>query len=122
MLKKLIKKLRKSDKGFTLIEMIVVIAIIGVLVAIAIPSVGGIINSAKQATAQANARTAYMAAQMYVTQQTAAGASAPATMSQGNISSLLGGTYKGTVSITMNGNNVGTVTYTDGTISATYPQ
>lgn len=39
---------RKSEKGFTLIELIIVIAIIGILVAIAIPVYGAIQSNARQ--------------------------------------------------------------------------
>lgn len=44
-----LKKRRSSDEGFSLIELIVVVAILGILVAIAIPVFGSI-----QATARAN--------------------------------------------------------------------
>ena len=42
-----LKKRRSSDEGFSLIELIVVVAILGILVAIAIPVFGGIQQSAK---------------------------------------------------------------------------
>ena len=48
----------KSHKGFTLIEMLVVIAIIAVLVAIIIPVVGNSTTKAKAATDAANLRSA----------------------------------------------------------------
>ncbi|MGO4995987.1 type IV pilin protein [Oribacterium sp. Sow4_G1_1] len=51
------KKLNK--KGFTLAELLVVVAIIGVLVAISIPIFSAQLNKAKYATDLANARSIY---------------------------------------------------------------
>jgi type IV pilus assembly protein PilA len=49
--------LKKTAKaGFSLVEMLVVIAIIGIIAAIAIPNIGNINSSAKVATAQRNAQ------------------------------------------------------------------
>lgn len=55
------KKLRKNEKGFTLAELLIVVAIIGVLVAISIPIFTSQLKKAKLATNQANARAAYAA-------------------------------------------------------------
>jgi prepilin-type N-terminal cleavage/methylation domain-containing protein len=46
----------KGKKAFTLIEMIIVIAIIGVLVAILIPTMTGFMEKARETTLQANSR------------------------------------------------------------------
>lgn len=51
----------KEKKGFTLAELLVVVAIIGVLVAVSIPIFTSQLRKATLATNQANARAAYAA-------------------------------------------------------------
>lgn len=53
------KKLRKNEKGFTLAELLIVVAIIGVLVAISIPIFTSQLEKAREATDMANIRSAY---------------------------------------------------------------
>ena len=52
------KKL-KNSKGFTLMEMLIVVAIIAILVAIAIPAFSGQLEKAREAADMANIRSAY---------------------------------------------------------------
>ena len=52
------KKL-KNSKGFTLMEMLIVVAIIAVLIAIAIPTFTNQLEKAREATDLANLRAAY---------------------------------------------------------------
>jgi type IV pilus assembly protein PilA len=49
---------KRSKKGFTLIEMLIVIAIIAILAAIAIPTFSAQLDKANQAVDDANLRTA----------------------------------------------------------------
>ena len=56
------KKLMKNKKGFTLIEMLIVVAIIVILVAISIPTFSANLDNAKKATDDANLRAAKSAA------------------------------------------------------------
>lgn len=53
------KKIRTNKKGFTLAELLIVVAIIGVLVAISIPIFTAQLNKSKQAADVANARSIY---------------------------------------------------------------
>ena len=49
----------KNNKGFTLMEMLIVVAIIAILVAIAIPTFSGALTKAREAADVANLRAAY---------------------------------------------------------------
>ena len=50
---------RNNKKGFTIVELVIVIAVIAILSAVLIPTFGGIIDQANQSAAQQEARNLY---------------------------------------------------------------
>ena len=63
MLNKAIKKAKENKKGFTLAELLIVVAIIAVLVAISIPIFTSQLEKSRDAVTESNVRAAYAQAQ-----------------------------------------------------------
>jgi len=92
---------KRGQKGFTLIELMIVIAIIGILAAIAIPQFTQYRKRAYDASAKADLKSAYTAAQAYYNDDPSAAALAEANLTSNG--------YKASTGVT--------TTVTSGTIS-----
>lgn len=71
-MKKMLKRLN-SQKGFTLAELLIVVAIIAVLVAISIPVFNSQLEKSREATDEANIRAAYSEVMAAALTETVAG-------------------------------------------------
>ncbi|MGB4151757.1 MAG: prepilin-type N-terminal cleavage/methylation domain-containing protein [Limnochordia bacterium] len=66
MLRKLLRRLHQEEHGFTLVELIVVIVILGVLAGLGIQQFGNIQQKARENATKANVRMLLSAARLYL--------------------------------------------------------
>lgn len=64
-----IQHLKNDKKGFTLVELVVVLVILATLLAILVPGMLGWVNRAKEKQITIDARSAYIAAQTFVSEE-----------------------------------------------------
>ncbi|MGG1556573.1 type II secretion system protein [Geobacillus thermoleovorans] len=81
------KRVLKNERGLTLIELLAVIVILGIVAAIAIPAIGGLINKSKDDAKIAEGIQIINAAKLYMTANTPA--NFPHTLSKTELDSYL---------------------------------
>ena len=121
------KKLKENKKkGFTLVELIVVLVILAILAALLIPALTGYIDRAKRKSIVAETRQAVMAAQtLYDEEYGKSATNTVPTLGTGNFKveeiQKLAELGTGTVSgVTVNNNKIATLTYSNGKNTCTY--
>lgn len=125
-MKKVTKRLwekKNSKKGFTLVELIVVLVILAILAAIMVPALLGWIDKAKEKQVMLEARSVYLAAQTVASEEYAKPVPNAANVtgdltSAGPIQKLSG--TNGTLTVTLTGFTVTGMEYTmvDGSYKA----
>ena len=92
-MKEMIKKVRERREGFTMAELLIVVAIIAVLVAIAIPVFNGQLEKSRDAVSVSNLRAAYAEASAAKIGNASAGA---AVLNSDGSVTVSGVVFKGT--------------------------
>ena len=112
--------LRKSKKGFTLVELIVVLVILAILAALLIPALTGYIDKAKTKQIVAQTRQAVMAAQTIYDEAYGADSSADESdIAVSDVKTLaeVGGTISG---IAVSSGKITALTYKEGSDTCVY--
>ena len=126
---KKLQQMKNDNKGFTLIEIVIVIVIIAILAAMLVPSLLSWIDSAKQKSAISAASSIKTSIESVIADDYANGTAVPTTnTSFGNwasVQNLVGGktTASGlsaSTTFTVTSKTITAMTYNDGGITATY--
>ncbi|MCM3710761.1 competence type IV pilus major pilin ComGC [Sporosarcina luteola] len=104
-MKKLLQKRLRNEKGLTLVELLAVIVILGIIAAIAVPAIGGIIESSRIKAQFSDGQNVLSAANLYFIENPGAD---PVTIEE-----LVDGDYLDNAG-SFDADNDGTVTYKKG--------
>lgn len=89
MLQKATQKVRKNKKGFTLVELLVVLVILAILAAAIIPSMMGFIDKAREESAAAECRSALLAGEVVMNEMYGLGTLTNDTVASGEDNAIL---------------------------------
>ncbi len=84
----IMKRMKKDNKGFTLVELIVVLVILAILAAILVPALLGYIDKAKEKQIVLNAKSCYTAAQAKYSELYAKDATTPSKTDKEEIKNM----------------------------------
>ena len=116
-----LKKLCKNKKGFTLVEVVVVLVILAILAAILIPTLTGYVDKAKEKAIISEARSTVLAAQTLASEAYAGGTTIDHTNNADEVAALAEVTESYITSFTVSSaGKVTNLVYNDGTFTATY--
>lgn len=124
MMKNILQKRLKNEKGLTLVELLAVIVILGIIAAIAVPSIGNIITNSKVNALKADGQNVIAAANLYfVENDKATKVSSGTLLTEGYLDSAGGFVRTGAVEaevVKADGGNKITGTAVDGEIKVAF--